>query len=245
MRKELTTKPTNKFPVKTQPNQGVPQKKPGAQELVVLRNRFFYIYYRKISLILLLVLGISLFSLGCAVYFATRKTPPVYIPVSVDGRVIPTYKLSEPSNSDPKLMEAEVKQWGLDAAKKLFLFDYLNYREQITQAQPFFTVRGWEAYVKTFEESQNLNTILASKMIVNFIPMAPPQILDQKNRDGRYTWALEFPAKIKYTAHDGSGKSGFTQKGIMKMVITRVSMIDSPKGIGVDQIIFKEDQLKR
>ena len=213
----------------------------GASQAAMIRNRFFYIYYRKLTLILILALGVSAFSLGSAVFFALRKTPPVYIPVTVDGRVIPNYKLSEPSNADPSMMDAEVKQWALEAARKTFSFDYINYREQIGSAQSYFTVRGWREFLSSFEASQNLNTVMAQKMIVNFIPLQPPKILGQQVRDGRYSWALEFPAKIKYTVHDASGKAGFYQKGKIQAILTRVSMVDSPKGIGVDQLIFVED----
>ena len=221
-------------------------KRTNAQDVISLRNRFFYIYYRKISLIFLITLGISAFALVSAFYFATRPTPPIYIPVSVDGRLIPSYKLSEPSIKDKNIMEAAVKQWVLECARKLYRYDYINYAEQIFESQPYFSIRGWNYYIKEFENSQTLNTVLAQKMIVNFIPQEPPEIVQEKvGEDGRLRWAVQFPAKIKFISHDNTGKMGFIQNVMVKAIVIRVSSVDSPKGIAVDTIVFEENVKRR
>lgn len=218
-------------------------KRTGAMEAVALRNRFFYVYYRKMSLIFVAAMALCAFSLVCAFYFATKKTDPVYLPVTEDGRLIRTYPLSMASHPNKEIMEATVQQWALDGARKLFTYDYLNYATQISQAQGAFTVRGWNNYLAEFTASQNMNTVLKQKMIVNFVPQQPPVIKQERLVEGRLAWAVEFPAQIRYVAHEGSSL-GFVQNGVVKMVIIRISTVDSAKGIGIDQVLFELDPEK-
>ena len=215
------------------------KKKNHAAMRVAMRNRFYYLYYRKISLIFLVSMGLCGFSLASAFYFATKETPPIYIPINSERKLVETYPLDKPSYPDLKIMEAEVQSWALEGARRIFSYDYLNYSEQMSSGQSYFTVRGWNKYLKSLEQSQNLNTVLKQQMIVNFVPMGPPQILESKIIEGRLAWAVEIPAKIQYIAHTES-RAGFEQIGKVRLVLLRISLVDSPKGIGIDQVIFEE-----
>ncbi len=223
---------------------GKKRTKKRVSELVQMRNRFFYLYYRRLSLYFMLSLGICVFSIAVAVVFSGKKVPPVYIPVSEDGRLIQSFSLKEPSFPNKEIMSSNVKAFALEGIRKFYTLDYLNYTDQIFEAQPFFTVRGWNRTIKAFEESQNLNTILQQKIIVNMVPLGPPVILDERVVDGRLGWALEIPAQLKYITHDGKSQ-GFIQKGKFKLTILRISLVESPKGIGIDQLIFEEDTARR
>lgn len=220
---------------------GVPKstKKASVQELVTLRNRFFYVYYRKLSLIFVAALILCGLSLVSAFYFAGRKTPPVYIPIAPNGQIVQTYPLNQPSNADPEVMTAWVTQWAMDGARKAFTYDYINFGEQVNSAQSFFTYRGWESFVKELGKSQNFNTVQEQKMIVKFTPMSVPVIKGQQVIDGRLAWSLTFDAAVTYIAHDGLHQ-GFRQNVVVRVVVFRMSTVDSPKGIGIDQIVLEE-----
>ena len=217
-------------------------KRTGAADAIAVRNRFFYVYYRKVSMLFIASLILCGVAGAMAVYFTSRSTPPIYLPVTTDGKLISTYPLDKPSREgEEAVMSATVKQWAFEVSKKLFTYDYLNYSEQISEAQSYFTVRGWNGYLATFEGSNNLNTVLDRRIIVQFIPVGAPVITDEgvDGTEKRYKWRVKFPAQIKYTAHAGN-KTGFLQAGDLEMIFTRVSTVDSPKGIGLDQIIFRE-----
>lgn len=218
-------------------------KPPGAAELVALRNRFFYVSYRKLSLIFVGALALCAFSLVSAVYFASRKTPPIYVAVSPSGQVVPTYPLSQPTNPDEYAMHAIVSQWCLEGARRAFSFDYLNYAEQVNTAQSYFTYRGWETFVKSLAQSQNFNTVQQQKMIVKFTPKSAPIITATQVKDGRLAWATQFEGSIEYIAHDGQHQ-GFVQNVLVKMVVVRMSTVDSPKGLGIDQAVVQEITVK-
>lgn len=215
------------------------KKAPGAAELVALRNRFFYVYYRRMSLIFLAALGLCAFALVCAFYFATRQTPPVYVPIGADGRIVQTFPLDQPSNPDEEKMRAIVAQWALDGMRKLFTLDYLNFAEQVNAAQPYFTYRGWDSTLRKMAESQNFNTVQQQKMIVMFTPTGAPLIQKQQVIGGRMAWALDLPAAIKYIPHDGA-HAGTVQNVTIHLVVVRMSTVDSPKGIGIDQMLVEE-----
>ena len=216
-----------------------PTKKNSAQELVLLRNRFYYLGYRKLTLIFLAALFLCVFSLASAFYFAGRKTPPVYVPIAPNGQIVPTYSLDQPSNSDQNVMSAWVKQWALDGARKSYTYDYLNFGEQVNSAQTYFTYRGWENFIKALTQSQNFNTVQQQRMIVKFIPTTVPVIVDEKVVEGRYAWVVQFKAVIQYVAHDGVHQ-GFRQNVLVKMKLYRMSTVDSPRGIGIDQVVLDE-----
>jgi len=216
-----------------------PAKKAGAQELVSLRNRFFYVYYRKLTLIFLGAVALCVLSLISAFYFATRKTPPVYVPIAPNGQIVPTYALDQPPHQDKNVTEAWVQQWALDGVRHAFNYDYLNYSEQINSAQSYFTYRGWNSFVKGLADSKNFNTVQQQKMIVKFTPKGAPIIKKSTVLDGRLAWALQFDATLQYIAHDGAHQ-GFKQNVSVQVVIVRMSTVDSPKGIGIDQIIVDE-----
>lgn len=218
-------------------------KKQSPAELVALRNRFFYVSYRKLSLIFMGALGLCVFSLVSALYFAGRKTPPIYVAVSPSGQVVPTYPLSQPSSANPEVMNAMVAQLCLEGARRSFSFDYLNYAEQVNTAQSYFTYRGWEAFVKSLAQSQNFNTVQQQKMIVKFTPKSAPIITGSQVRDGRLAWAIQFEGVIQYVAHDGQHQ-GFIQNVLVKMVVVRMSTVDSPKGLGIDQAVVEEILVK-
>lgn len=217
----------------------VAKKQPGAAELVSLRNRFFYVHYRKLSLIFVGAMALCIFSLLSALYFATRKTPPVYVPLAPNGQVVATYPLSEPSHPNPEVMNAWVAQWALDGARKAFTYDYLNFSEQVNEAQSYFTYRGWDLFLKGLTSSQNFNTVQQQKMIVKFTPRGVPIIKAQEVRAGRLTWAIQFDGSIQYVSHDGQSQ-GYVQNVVVKMVLVRMSTVDSPKGLGIDQVVLEE-----
>lgn len=183
--------------------------------------------------------ALCVLSLLSAFYFATRKTPPIYIPIAPTGQIVPTYPLSEPAHKDPEVMEAWVSQWALDGMRHAFTYDYLNFSEQINSAQSYFTYRGWTSFIKGLSESQNFNTVRQQKMIVKFTPKTGPTILGVEVREGRLSWVLQFDAMLEFVAHDGT-HNGFKQDVVVKMVIVRMSTVDSPKGLGIDQVVLKE-----
>jgi intracellular multiplication protein IcmL len=211
--------------------------------LVSLRNRFFYIYYRKLSLIFMAALALCAMSMISAVFFATRKTPPVYISVAPSGQIVPTYPLSEPSNKDPEVMAAWVSQWAQEGARRSLSYDYLNFSEQIDSAQSYFTYRGWDRFTKELTQSQNFNTVQQQKMIVKFTPKSAPQIKGTTTIQGRLAWAVWLEGSIQYVSHDGQNQ-GFRQNVMVKMIIVRMSTVDSPKGLGIDQIVIGELKTK-
>lgn len=213
--------------------------KQSASELVSLRNRFFYVYYRKLSLIFLGAIALCLLSLIAAFYFAGRKTPPIYLPTGPSGQLVETYDLDKPSNKDPEVMNAWVSQWAEEAARLAFSYDYKNFIEQVNMAQPYFTYRGWNKFMTELTSSQNYNTVQQQKMIVKFTPSSAPLIKGTTLIQGRLAWALDFTGTIEYVAHDGQHQ-GTRQNVLIKMVILRMSTIDSQKGLGIDQVTIQE-----
>ncbi len=62
----------------------------------------------------------------------------------------------------------------MNAIKKLFKYDYINYAYQIQGAAQFFTIDGWNTYLDEFGKSGTLTTVKENKLIstveVNKVP---------------------------------------------------------------------------
>lgn len=209
-------------------------------ELVTMRNRFFYVFYRKQIIMFVGALALAALSLASSVYFAGRKTPPQFLAASADTRVLPSHALDEPS-LPASLMDPAVTEWTWQAAQHLYNYDYINWRQQINQGQDYFTVRGWNDYLTGLKDSKTLDSVQNLRLISHIQPTGAPQIVAKTIMvtDGvrRMAWSVEFPVQVRFTANRPN-TSGFVQQGVLKMVVLRVSMADSPKGIAIDQFNF-------
>jgi intracellular multiplication protein IcmL len=195
---------------------------------VAMRNAFYRDGQRKLMIALLISVFINLAMVSLLVYLITNPPPPRYFATSINGRITPLFPLNEPNQSD-----SAVLQWANQAAIAAFTYNFVNYREELQASSGFFTPEGWTQFLNALKQSNNLEAVKAKKLIVSAVATRAPIILQKGLLNGRYSWRVQMPILVTYQS-----ASEFTQQNnVVTMLITRVSTLNSPRGIGIAQFV--------
>ena len=199
-----------------------------ALEVVRLRTAFYRDNSRRMMglvLICMVIIGILVCGL---VYVVSNPPQPVYFATSIDGRVTPLVPLDQPNLSTSALL-----QWANTAAITAYTYNFVNYRQALQEASESFTPDGWTAFMAALNSSNNLDAVIAKKLIVSAVATGAPIVLAQGVLNDRYAWRVQMPMLITYQS-----ASQFSQQSVtVTMLITRVPTLNSPRGIGIAQFV--------
>lgn len=199
-----------------------------ALSVVTLRNKFYKDSQRKVMLALLIALLVNVVLAAMLVYLLTHPPEPKYFATSINGRITPLFPLNEPNQSD-----SAVLQWANQAAIAAFTYNFVNYRDELQASSGFFTAEGWDQFLNALQQSNNLDAVKAKKLIVSAVATRAPIILQKGVLNGSYSWRVQMPILVTYQS-----ASEFTQQNnVVTMLITRVSTLNSPRGIGISQFV--------
>ncbi|KTD39997.1 type IVB secretion system apparatus protein IcmL/DotI [Legionella parisiensis] len=199
-----------------------------ALTVVALRNKFYKDSQRKVILALLIALIVNIVLAALLVYMITHPPAPKYFATSINGRITPLFPLNEPNQSD-----SAVLQWANQAAIAAFTYNFVNYRDELQASSGFFTPEGWDQFLSALQQSNNLDAVKAKKLIVSAVATRAPIILQKGVLNGSFSWRVQMPILVTYQS-----ASEFTQQNnVVTMLITRVSTLNSPRGIGISQFV--------
>lgn len=195
---------------------------------VTMRNNFYRDGQRKIIAILLLSILSNVILASMLIYMITHPPEPKYFATSINGRITPLFALNEPNQSD-----SAVLQWANQAAIAAFTYNFVNYRSELQASSGFFTAEGWDQFLNALKQSNNLEAVKAKKLIVSAVATRAPVILQKGILNGRFAWRVQMPVLVTYQS-----ASEFTQQSnVVTMLISRVSTLNSPRGIGISQFV--------
>lgn len=212
----------------------------GGAVKVVERNQAVHLIMRRLIGVAFLAFLAAVISVVCMVGIYGKPVPPVYVPVTDDGHLLPLIPLNQPSVGN-----GEVSAFALEAAHAINTYDYINFRDQLSAASIYFSPIGWNQYNGQLKETRTLDAVQDRKMIVSIKPVGEVTVPAEGVRDGVYTWRVEIPTEIVYTAHaqlaNGSQDSGNSQKGTIILFISRVPTTLSARGLAVQVYQFKPE----
>lgn len=195
---------------------------------VVLRNEYYRDGYRKTAVMLVGSLFANLLLCGLITYYFTHPPAPRYFATSIDGRITPLFPLNEPNQADSAIL-----QWANQAAIAAFTYNFVNWREELQASSGFFTADGWMQFLEALQQSNNLEAVKAKKLIVSAVATRAPVILQKGILNGVYAWRVQMPILVTYQS-----ASEFTQENnVVTMLVMRVSTLNSPRGIGIEQFV--------
>ncbi|HVV69309.1 MAG TPA: type IVB secretion system apparatus protein IcmL/DotI [Gammaproteobacteria bacterium] len=206
-----------------------------AIEVVRLRNNFYRDGYRRVLSALLLLVLINIIMAGILAYLVTHPAKPQYFATTRDGKIIRMYPLSEPAISTSELL-----QWAATAATAANTYNFVNYRKELQAASEYFTPTGWKEYQDALKASRNLETVTSKKLTVNAVATGAPIIVDQGVVNGRYKWKIQMPILVTYE----SSSTNISQPSLVTMLVSRVSTLDTPKGIAIDAFYMTEQPVR-
>jgi intracellular multiplication protein IcmL len=195
---------------------------------VTLRNTFYRDGQRKVILVLLLSIIVNFLMISLLAYLLTHPPIPKYFATSINGRITPLFALNEPNQSD-----SAVLQWTNQAAIAAFTYNFVNYRTELQASSDFFTSSGWTQFLKALQDSNNLDAVKAKKLIVSAVATSAPIILQKGLLNGRYSWRIQMPILVTYQ----SASEFSQQRNVVTILVTRISTLNSPRGIGIAQFV--------
>ncbi|MGC1182510.1 type IVB secretion system apparatus protein IcmL/DotI [Legionella sp.] len=199
-----------------------------ALTVVTLRNKFYKDSQRKVMLALLIALLVNFVLAAMLIYIFTHPPEPKYFATSINGRITPLFPLNQPNQSD-----SAVLQWANQAAIAAFTYNFVNYRDELQASSGFFTAEGWDQFLSALQQSNNLDAVKAKKLVVSAVATRAPIILQKGILNGSYSWRVQMPILVTYQS-----ASEFTQQNnVVTMLISRVSTLNSPRGIGISQFV--------
>lgn len=199
-------------------------------ELVVLRNQFYRDNYHKMMIVAWGLFVIIVALVGYIFVQKEAQPKPTFFATENTGRLVEI----TPLNQTNFLSDNAVVAWGVEAATASYTFNFANYREALQNLREYYTQKGFNDMLNALKNSTNLAAVKKKKFVVSAILDGEPKVLKKGvSSKGIYIWQVQVPIRITFQ----NNKQVIDQKSLITMLITRISTLETPKGIGVNQFI--------
>ena len=191
-------------------------------------------FYRDRSRLMMLTFMFSflanvLLATAC-VLFVFFPPPAQFIVAYPDGRLIQVQPLSEAVRSNPQIVA-----FASNAVATVNSFDFVNFQTQLQNAAQYFTFSGWASFKQQLEASGNLDYVSNNRLVSTATPAQVPQIVEQAEINGRYTWKVRVPIIIAYSGPNV--ERNVSQ--VVTMLIQRAPFSEVPNGVGIVQYVAR------
>lgn len=135
---------------------------------------------------------------------------------------------------------ATLEDFAKEAALNAYSYDYVNYRDIINDVtNRYFTERGRKAFMRSLDESGNLERVVKGRLIMRSFVTTAPQLESEGTDGARRYWIVHVPMAIEFYVGGSSGPTN-TQDFLaeVKVIQDQASALN-PKGINVDSIVLK------
>ena len=195
---------------------------------ISLRNSFYREGQRRVLVIFLMSLLTNFLLVFILIYLIMYPPSPDYFPVGISGHVVSIVPLDEANQSDDAVL-----QWSSQAAMASFSYSYVDYRDELQASSQFFTADGWGQFLHALAASNNLDAVKAKSMVVSAQLTNPPTILKKELINRLFSWRIEVPVLVTY-----QNDTQYTQQyNMVNILITRVPILNAPRGIGIEQLV--------
>lgn len=179
------------------------------------------------------VLAVSLFvGMGAALWWFPKYR---YV-ATTDNRAVCQVTTRDDNSPTPATLEDFAK----DAAIHSFRYDYVNYRDVVNDVTAkWFTARGRKAFLRSLDDSGNLERVVKGRLIMRSFATAAPQLESEGLEGARRYWIVHVPLAIEFYV-GGSAMPTNTQDflAVVKLLQEQPSAVNQ-KGIAVDNVILQ------
>lgn len=202
-----------------------------ALTMVFLRNEFYKKkFYTVLVFFILSLLGIGI--LSYMLHYLVKNPPhPLYFVADPVGRLI-----QEPPLDQPNMSLNDVAYYVVEAVQSAYTYSYVDYRDELLHAQKYFTDYGWRKYMNGLVASNNINAITQRKFIQVGTIVQFPQLTVQGHMGSVYAYKFTLPLLVTYWYPPYDDKSRFSNALRITVVVLRASLLDSYKGLGIQQM---------
>jgi intracellular multiplication protein IcmL len=201
--------------------------------LIHSRNAFYKRKYHFLSGVAALALIIIAVLAGILHRLMVSPTHPIYFATDKIGKLIQQIPLTELNMSKEELL-----LWAVEAVQGANTYDYINYRQQLQNAQKYFTSYGWHTYMQGLAASNNLVGLTQRKMIQVTKVVDAPKIIFEGRVAGRRAYKIEMPILMTFYKPPYADKDKFQDAYTATIIVQRQDVLDSYGGLGIIQIII-------
>lgn len=177
----------------------------------------------------LVLAGIALLCLACALTAVLLREPPVYFGMGQDMKLLPLVPLSEPI-----LNESALKNWVGEAVSAAFNLDYLNWRKQLSDARQYFTRTAFGRFAATLDGEGHLPLIRQHRALMHAVIQGTPVLTRSGVVSGVLLWEFELPLLISYETSRGRIASNSV---VVIVQVQRVPATDYPRGVALSSVV--------
>ena len=196
--------------------------------IVTIQDDFYRDGFKKILIVLLMVLFAIVLLASISIYLHYTKPSPTTFFVDREFRVQGAVSVDQPYLSEPDML-----QWVGASIPRAFSYDFLHYNDQLKKAQTFFTENGWQVFLNHLNNYVSYNYVTTNKLFVNGTPAGAPYILDQRVLSGRYAWLVQMPVLLKMTGYGVNSAKTLT----LQILVVRISTLNNLNGIAIDNVL--------
>jgi intracellular multiplication protein IcmL len=198
---------------------------------VVTRNSYYRDGYRRLTrLAMILAFANVALIVTIIVLISSLQPQDRFFATTADGRLIRMVPLGQPNLNDSALIS-----WASRAAADVMTFGFHDYQRRLQESSVYFTRGGWQSFSEALKSARIIETVEERQQIVTASPQRAPVILQQGMLNGVYQWVVDLPLVVTYQ----SGNASQSDVLNVRMIIVRVSTLDNPHGIGIQQWIAK------
>lgn len=219
------------------PAKGVKPKKPvkkteegitdNALNAVVTRNAFYQDGYRAlIRIVAIEAVAIVGLIIAFILFIAFTEPKNNYFATTEDGRLVPLVPLASANLSHPALIS-----WSSQAVTDVMTFGFHDFRRRLQESSRYFTRGGWGSFTEALNNSGLIDSVKNNRQVLTAVPISAPIIRSEGVLDGRYQWEIEVPLRINVQF----GQTSRVISQTIRLTIVRVSRLENPSGIGIEQ----------
>lgn len=202
-----------------------------ALEKIILRNQFYrrQFYLALSTFLFSLVLFFCLFWM----MLSLLKNPvrPVYFAVDSIGRLIDEVPLDKPNMSLDS-----VKDWVGHAIEEAYSYDFVNYRDQLQNAQRSFTDFGWRSYMTALRNNNSITAVSLNKYVFKSRVVDRPKLIAEGILGKTYAWKFQVPVLVTYWKPPYSDRDKFFNPLNFVVLVQRRPTLQGDHGLGILQI---------
>ena len=201
-----------------------------AFQVVDIQDDFYREGFGKLMFVLTSLLIAMSLLIAVSVYLYLNQPPPKTFHVEKEWRVQAPVPLNQPYLTTPELL-----QWVSDVLPRAFMFDFINYNDQLKTISPYFTKEGWKIFLNQLNIYANYNKVQSYKMFVTAVPAGAPFIFNQGpvQETGVYGWWVQMPLTLTYASFSGSNAQTLS----LQVLVVRVSTLNNLNGVGINNVL--------
>ncbi len=197
-------------------------------QIIRLKKDFNKDGFRKILFILGVLIAAVVLLIATSLYLLLNVPAPVKFSTDNEWRIVKPVPVEK-----PYLAQSDLVQWVSDVLPKLFNYDFINYKSELQKNEQYFTGNGWKKFLGVLNTYAAYTLVDSAKLFITSNADGAPFVVNQGLLGGRYSWWMQMPVKINYSA-------GQIQTLDLQVLVVRVSTLDNLYGVEIENMLVLE-----